>query len=149
MALFPFSSQIDPVGSLMSLQRELERVFESPRGVDLGLSGRGVFPAVNVFSDPDGWVVRVEIPGVAADQLTIESQGRTLTLKGKRELPAPANGGGFHRRERGSGEFSRSVQLPNDADPSRAEASYRNGILTVRVPKAEEAKPRQITVKAA
>jgi len=148
MALFPFSSQFDSVSGLTTLQRELERVFESPRGMDLGLSGRGVFPPANVFSDRDGWVVRVEIPGVAPDQLSVESQGRTLTLKGKREISAPANGA-FHRRERGSGEFSRSVQLPNDADPSRAEASYHNGILTVRVPKAEEAKPRQIMVKAA
>jgi len=146
MTLFRFSQSPDPVSGLLELQRELDRMVESSSG--LGLSGRGVFPPVNIFSDKDGYVVRVEVPGVPPDQLTVETHGRTLTIAGKRDVSAPA-GGGFHRRERGSGEFSRSLQLPDDLDPSCAEASYQLGILTVRIPKTEEAKPRQITVKAA
>ena len=143
MALF-----LDPVSELLALQRELERVFHNPLGFDLGVSGRGVFPAVNVFSDRDGYVVRLEIPGVSPDQLHIETQGRTLTVKGKRERRGP-EGASFHRRERNAGEFSRSLQLADTLDLARAEATYKHGILTVRVPKKEEAKPRQITVKAA
>ena len=148
MALFRFPSEFDPVAGLLNLQRELERVFESPLGFDLGPSGRGVYPPVNVFSDRDGYVVRVEVPGVAPDQINIETQGRTLTISGKRDTKAPS-GGSFHRHERGAGEFSRSVQLPADLDLERAEASYEHGLLTVRVPKKEAAKPRQISVKAA
>ena len=148
MALFRFTPTLDPMNALMNLQRELDRVFDNPRGLDLGLSGRGVFPAVNVFSDQDGYVVRMETPGVAADQINIESHDRTLTISGKRESGAP-QGGSFHRRERNSGQFSRSLQLPADLELSRAEASYKNGMLTIRIPKKEEAKPRQITVKAA
>jgi HSP20 family protein len=148
MTLFRFSQSTDPVGALLDLQREIERVFERPPGADFGLSGRGVFPPVNIFSDKDGYFVRVEIPGVAPDQLNIETHGQTLTISGKRDVTAPS-GGGFHRRERGSGEFSRSLQLPHDLDAARAEASYQLGILTVRIPKREEAKPRQIAVKAA
>jgi HSP20 family protein len=90
----------------------------------------------------------METPGVSADQINIESHGRTLTVSGKRESGA-SQGGSFHRRERNGGQFSRSLQLPADLELSRAEASYRNGMLTIRIPKKAEAKPRQIAVKAA
>jgi len=148
MALFRFTPSRDPFNALMNLQRELDRVFDKPRGVDFGLSGRGVYPSVNVFSDQDGYVVKMEVPGMEPEKLTIDAQGRTLTISGKREGTAP-QGGSFHRRERRSGEFSRSLQLPADLDFSRAEAAYKQGMVTVRIPKSEEAKPRQITIKAA
>jgi HSP20 family protein len=133
---------------LIALQQELDRFFENPRGLDLGVSGRGVFPPVNIFSDKDGYVIRVEIPGVAPDQLRIDAEGRTLTISGKRE-DSKSGDASFHRRERDMGEFSRSLQFPDNLDLNCAEAAYKHGVLTVRVPKKEEAKPRQITVKAA
>lgn len=148
MAFFRFLPELDPVTGLMTLQRELERAFRSPFGDVSGPSGRGVFPPVNVFSDPDGYVVKLEVPGVSADRLEIEGQGRTLTISGKREVAAP-QGGSFHRRERGAGQFSRSLQLPEDLDVSRADATHKQGVLTIRIPKSEQAKPRQINVKAA
>ena len=148
MARFRVSSGFDPVGGLLALQQELERVFDKPFGIDLGPSGRGVFPPVNVFADKDGYVVKLEVPGIAPADVAIEVEGRTLTVSGKREVPPPTEGS-FHRRERGTGQFSRSFQLPADLDLARADASYKHGILTVRVPKKEEAKPRQITIKAA
>jgi HSP20 family protein len=146
MTLFRFSS--DPVDSLLSLQRELARVFESPFGYELGPSGRGVYPAMNVFTDKSATVLRMEVPGVSPENVQIETHGRTLTVSGKREVKAPEDGS-FHRRERSAGEFSRSVQLPADVDVPRAEASCKHGILTIRIPKKEEAKPRQIAVQAA
>jgi HSP20 family protein len=148
MALFRFSPELDPVSAMLTLQRELERAFDNPMGFDLGPSGRGVFPPVNVFSDQTGFVIRMEVPGVAPDQVQIEAQGRTLTVSGKRDAKPP-EGGSFHRRERGVGEFSRSIQLPNDLDLARAEATYAHGLLTLRVPKKAEAQPRQISIKAA
>jgi HSP20 family protein len=148
MALFRFSPTLDPVNALFNLQRELDHVSNNPQTTDFGLSGRGVYPPINVFSDRDGYLVKMEVPGLNAEQLHIEAQGRTLTLSGKREVVAP-QGGSFHRRERRGGEFSRSLQLPADLDLARAEASYTQGLLTVRIPKKEEAKPRQIAVKAA
>jgi HSP20 family protein len=147
MTLFRFSDPLDPVSGLLSLQRELERALEASPGWDVGLSGRGVFPAMNIFNAPEGCVVRLEVPGVAPSDINVEAHGRTLTVHGKREGRVP-DGASFHRRERGSGEFSRSIRLPEDADPARAEASYQHGILTLRVPKKEEAKPKQISVKA-
>jgi HSP20 family protein len=148
MALFRVSPGFDPVGGLLTLQRELERVFDKPFGFDLGPSGRGVFPPVNVFSDKDGYVVKLEIPGVPPENVNIEAEGRTLRISGKRDIVPPAEGS-FHRRERGAGQFARSFQLPADVDTGRAEASYKHGILSVRVPKKEEAKSRQISIKAA
>jgi HSP20 family protein len=148
MALFQFSRPLDSVSGLLDLQRELDRFFHNPQGLDLGVSSRGVFPAVNIFSDKDGYVVRLEVPGVAPDQISIESHGRTLRVSGKRDLKTP-EGGSFHRRERDAGEFSRSLQLPDDLDAARAEASYQHGLLTIQIPKREDAKPRQIEVKAA
>jgi len=149
MALIRFSPRFSPLDALLSLQRELDRTFESPTsGFDLGVSGRGVFPPTNVFSDKDGYIVRMEVPGVAPESLTIESHGRTLTISGKRETSAP-EGASFHRHERNSGEFSRSLQLSSDLDLTKAEATCKHGMLTVRIPKKEEAKPRQIEIKAA
>jgi HSP20 family protein len=148
MAFFRVSSGFDPMGGLLALQRELERVFDKPFGFDPGPSGRGVFPPVNVFADKDGYVVKVEVPGIAPEDVAIEAEGRTLSISGKREVP-PSSDGSFHRRERGTGQFSRSFQMPADVDTARAEASYKHGILSIRVPKKEEAKPRQISVKAA
>ena len=90
----------------------------------------------------------MEVPGIAPDQLKIEGQGRTLTISGTRNAETP-EGGAFHRRERSAGQFSRSLQLPEDLDVTRTEASCKHGMLTIRIPKREDAKPRQITVKAA
>ena len=148
MALYRFAPGLDPVSGLLALQRELDRVFDKPHGIDLGPSGRGVFPPVNVFADRDGYVVKLEVPGIGPENVNIEAEGRTLTVSGKRE-DTPPKEGSFHRRERGFGQFSRSLQLPADLDVTRAEASYKYGILTVRIPKKEDAKPRQISIKAA
>jgi HSP20 family protein len=136
-----------PFDTLLNLQRELARLSATTPAIDMGISGQGGFPLVNVFSSNEGYVVRVEAPGLQLDHVSIESHGRTLTLKGERVLQTP-EGGSFHRRERSSGTFARSVQLPADGDVAQAHASYQHGMLTIRVPKREGAKPRQISVKA-
>jgi HSP20 family protein len=149
MTFFRFSPERDPLNALLRLQREFDRSSANPQGFDMGLSGRGVFPPVNVLQDAGGsYVVRFEVPGVSPADITIESQGRTLTLRGKREASTSPNGS-FHRRERGAGQFSRSFQFPADLDLGQAQASHKQGMLTIRIPKREDAKPRQITVQAA
>jgi HSP20 family protein len=148
MALIRFSPHFNPIDALLNLQQELDRTSESPtQGFDLGLSGRGVFPPTNVFADKDGYIVRMEVPGVVPEAINIESQGRTLTISGKRETLAP-EGASFHRHERRGGEFSRSLQLAEELDLTKAEATCKHGMLAVRIPKKEEAKPRQIEIKA-
>lgn len=130
---------------LLRLQSDLDRALERPFGWFASSTfGRGAFPPVNIFKSEPGYVVRVEAPGLDAGDLSIETKGDTLKLSGKRSTDDHA--GTLHRRERWNGEFSRAVQLPRDADLERAEASYREGVLSVVVPYREEAKPRRITV---
>jgi HSP20 family protein len=136
------------MGALLRLQEELGRTFFRPLGWDLGPSGRGVHPPVNVFQDEaGGYVIHVEVPGYKSAELSLESRGQTLKISGKREEKEPASGS-YHRRERRSREFSRSLQLPRELDPSQAQASASNGILTIRVPAREESRPRRIDVRA-
>jgi HSP20 family protein len=146
MRLFNYSG-FDPVSALLRLQRDLEDAFEKPLGFN-GLSGRGLFPPVNVFADKEGYVLRFELPGIEPDNVAVETRGRTLTVSGKREPNAP-EGASLHRSERGRGSFSRSIELSDELDLGRATATHKNGLLTIRVPKREEAKPRQINVQAA
>jgi HSP20 family protein len=137
----------DPWNALLRLQEQIERAFDAPHGFGLGLSGRGAFPPVNVFRGKDGYVARFEVPGLAPQDLSIETHGRNLTVSGKRSPVEPSEGS-IHRRECWRGEFSRSLQFPEDADMAAVAAECRNGVLTVRIPHREEARPRRITVSA-
>ena len=146
MALVSFRP-FDPLSGLLGLQRDLERLLQDPSmGLDLGPSARGVFPKVNIFRDREGGLVVIaEVPGVDAGSLDVSVEPQRLTIRGERAAEE-RNDASYHRRERGWGEFARSIQLPLDLEPTAATATAREGLLTVRVPKREEAKPRQITV---
>jgi HSP20 family protein len=148
MAPLRFSPDLDPVSNLLTLQTELDRFLRNPV-ISLGVSGPGDFPPVNIFDDDEGVVVMAEIPGTGPESLNVSGQSHTLTIKGERKRETVGESAGYHRRERPFGEFSRSVQLPDDLDLDKAAASYEAGMLTVKVPKAESAKPRQIAVKPA
>jgi HSP20 family protein len=148
MALLRFSPELDPVSNLLALQTELERFLRNP-AIRLGVSEPGDFPPVNIFDDGDGVIVIAEIPGMDPESLNVSGQSHTLTMKGERKRETVGEAAGYHRRERLFGEFSRSVQLPDELDLDKAAASCEAGMLTVRVPKAESAKPRQITVTPA
>jgi HSP20 family protein len=147
MALIRFDT-FDPFSNLLALQQELERFTRNP-AFSLGPSGYGAYPPINVFEDQEGTVIIAEAPGLDPAKLEISGQGRTLTLRGERKREEGVNPSGYHRRERRFGEFSRSIQLSSDLDIGKATAQYEAGVLMVRVPKAEAAKPRQITVNAA
>jgi HSP20 family protein len=147
MALLRFDPRVsDPVSSLLALQSELDRFLRNP-GFNLGLSGYGAFPAVNIFDDGQGIVVVAEVPGLDSQSIKVTSQGQTLTLTGERPRDDGNEVRGYHRRERPFGQFSRSIQLPEGVDPDKAGATYEAGILTIRVPRAEHAKPRQIEIQ--
>jgi HSP20 family protein len=147
MALIRFE-QIDPARHMLTLQEELERFLRNP-SFNLGLSGQGAYPPVNIFDDHEGVVIIAELPGFDPASIKVAGQGNTLTLGGVRAREDEAQGRGYHRRERRFGEFSRSLQLAPGLDIAKAEARYEAGVLTLRIPKAEETKPRQITVQAA
>ncbi len=148
MALLRYSPELDPVTNLLALQSDLERRLRNP-GYGLGMSGSGGFPPVNIFDTGDGVAVIAEIPGIDPKEISVSGQGHTLTITGQRRRESSTEARGYHRRERAFGEFSRSVQLPEQLDLDKAAASYEAGMLTVKVPKAEAAKPRQIAVTPA
>ena len=147
MITFPYPTRSSPVSALARLQEELGRAFGDPLELDLGLSGRGAFPPLSVFSNGDGATVRFELPGLAPEDLSVEVAGNTLTVSGKREPLVPAEGN-FQRRERWVGEFRRSLTLPQDLDLAKVTATHEHGVLTVHVPKRAEARSRQIAVKS-
>jgi HSP20 family protein len=147
MAVMRFD-QIDPARHMLTLQEELERFLRNP-SFNLGLSGHGAYPPVNIFDDHEGVVIIAELPGLEPVSIKVAGQGNTLTIGGVRAREDEVQGRGYHRRERRFGEFSRSLQLAPGLDIAKAEARYEAGVLTLRIPKAEETKPRQITVQAA
>jgi HSP20 family protein len=134
-----------------SIWQEMERMRRQLDRMNDGLATRNVpsFPALNVWTNADGLLVTAELPGVDAGDLDIAIVDKTLTLSGKREAAEIPEGARYHRRERGCGQFSRSIQLPYRIESDQVEATFKNGVLTVNLPRAEEEKPRRITVQAA
>jgi HSP20 family protein len=138
---------VNPFARLLQLQDALETTLREPAGgFSSGLLGRGAFPPVNILRDDDGCVVRLEVPGLDSESICIQSQGQTLTVTGKRSNEGAP--GTLHRNERWSGEFERSIELPRDLVPAKATAAYRHGVLSIRVPVREDAKPQRIAIEA-
>jgi len=133
----------DPWRQIRRLQDEMNRVFsglDRPRAT--------AFPPVNLWSSPEGVAVTAELPGMDPADLEISATDDQLTVKG--EMPAPAQDEGvtWHRRERRSGRFSRTIQLPFRIDADSVDASFRDGVLRISLQRPEEEKPRKIEVKA-
>jgi len=93
------------------------------------------------------FIVRAELPELNAEELTIAVNGNNLTISGERKIPSERDNVRYHRREREAGSFNRIIVLPGDVEIDNVDAGLVDGVLTVTVPKAEEAKPKQITVK--
>jgi len=129
------------------LQRELDRMIGAAFGDVRGVT-TGVYPPVNVFDGGDAYVVKAELPGVDASQIELEVQEDTLTLRGERVFSEPRSDAAFHRRERMEGQFRRVLHLPGQVAGSDIKADLRDGVLTVRLPKAEEARPRKVAIQA-
>lgn len=116
-------------------------------GTPFSASALGVFPAVNVWEDTDRVFAEAELPGLALSDLEIFVVGNELTIKGRRGAQDDRKVS-YHRRERGTGEFARVLTLPTAVNPEKVEAAFKDGVLTITLPKAEEAKPRKIQIKA-
>jgi HSP20 family protein len=109
---------------------------------------RGVYPPVNLHETAEGYILTAEIPGVAPESVDVSIEGSTVTLSGERKIDVAAGDGtAVHRRERQSGTFRRAFELPSKIDLDAAKATHKNGVLTLRLPKAAEAKPRQIAIE--
>lgn len=130
------------------LRREMMHLADALSSDTFGEAGTGVFPPMNVTQDKDNFYVRAEVPGVNASELSISALKNRVSISGKREIPGEQERASYHRKERPEGSFNRTVTLPSDVEASRVEARCASGILTITLPKAEDAKPRQISVKS-
>ena len=144
----------DPFREFAQLQDRLSRAFNDPygrTGSDEGLMTSGSWvPAVDIYQDGDHeLVLKAELPDMTREDIDITVEKGTLTIKGEKKFASDVKEEQFHRIERRYGAFSRSFALPETVDAAKVRAEYKNGVLTVRLPLREEAKPRQIKVDVA
>jgi HSP20 family protein len=107
------------------------------------------YPAMNLYTGDEGVILTAELPGLEPDELEITVLGETLTLSGSRNMEDVEEDVKYHRRERGQGHFTRTVELPFHVNSEGVEAKFKNGVLHVVLPRAEEDKPRKISVNPA
>ena len=140
------------------LHRQYDRIFDQvgighrgkPNSAASFLPGRGarVYPLVNVSEDDSALFVEALAPGIDAQSLDVSIKGNQLTISGSKPAPAgEVKPECYHRSERAAGRFVRTVELQTEVDAEKIEAEYADGLLKIRLPKSEKAKPRQITVK--
>ena len=135
-----------------SVWNEMDRLWrEMNQLYNTNYSGRfrpaPSFPAMNVWTAEAGLVVTAEIPGANIDDLDISVVNDTLTLSGQREPEEVGEDVRYHRRERGYGKFTRTIQLPYPVDADKVEATFKNGVLHVSLPRTEKDQPKKIAVK--
>ena len=143
---FPETSNYQPTDRLSVLRDEVNRLFDfSWPSRDSGLFS-GWSPTLDVFDDKDNLVVQVELPGMKKEEIDIAMHEGVLTVSGERKTEGERKEGEMFRSERYFGKFQRSVTLPVAVEARKVKATYKEGILTIDLPKAEEAKPKQIAI---
>ena len=139
----------EPFEGLNMAQSRINDLFEGTcgrRGLPHAASSGVWYPPVDILESKDFYLIRAELPGMKKEDFNLELEDGTLTLSAERKFEEPKDGVEYHRVERVTGKFSRSFHLPQTIKHDGIKATYRDGILEVHVPKAEEAKARQITV---
>ena len=142
----------DPFREFAQLQNRINRVFSDAYGRnDEGLTTSGAWvPPVDIFQNGEHEIVlKAELPDLRREDIDITVDNGTLTIKGEKKLSNDVKEEQYHRIERQYGSFSRSFSLPQTVDSAKVGAEYKNGLLTIRLPLREEAKPRQIKVDVA
>ena len=139
----------DSLNSLRRLNSMLDDAFSAwPfQSQENGALTSSWLPATDVFEDKDAVKIVAEVPGVRPEDVKISLENNLLTIRGEKRQQAEENTERVHRYERTYGSFERAFSLPTTVDPEKIAASYTNGILTVTIPKAERARPREIPVK--
>jgi HSP20 family protein len=135
---------------LFTLRREMDRLFDDAFGTRAAAAPSTWSPAVDVHEDATAWTFEVDLPGVAPEQVEVTAEKGVLTISGeKRAERQEGEDANLRMVERVRGTFKRTFQLPDGAAEDRIEASFKHGVLTVRVPKAEIPAPRRIEVRTA
>src|SRR6185503_9621383 len=138
-------SHFDPLANLPASFRTFEdaiaRMLNEPRGT------RPWSPSVDIHETENELVLKADLPDVKLEDIEVRVENQTLSLKGERKFEKDESKGGYHRIERNYGTFVRSFTVPSSVDAEKVAADYKNGVLTVKLPKKEAAKPRQVKVE--
>src|ERR1700733_7939833 len=131
---------LDPFQGIRLFEDAVTRLLSEPR------TGRPWSPAVDIIETEDAIALKADLPDVKIEDIDIRVENQTLTVRGQRKFERDENVKGYHRIERSYGEFVRSFSVPSTVDTEKVQADYKNGVLTIALPKKEAAKPRQVKV---
>jgi HSP20 family protein len=137
----------DPFQEMLNLRRTVDRLFDNVSADNVWSQPTNWGLAVDVVENKDEFVVKASVPGINPDDIDISYVDDTLTIKGEIKSENEIKENKYHLRERRFGSFSRSISLPTKIKDDAIEASYQNGVLSLRLPKAEEVKPKRIAIK--
>ena len=141
----------DPFQDLIALQDRMHRLFDQTltrsRGEQEDLAPAAWSPPVDIYETAEGFVLKAELPGLGKDDIDIQVRDNTLTLRGERRLKKDVKQDNYLRVERATGTFQRVFTLPNAFQTDKVRAVFKDGMLEVSVPKAEEAKPKQVKIE--
>ena len=134
-------SHFDPLANLRLFEDAFTRMLTEPQ------TNRPWAPAVDIYETENELVLKADLPDVDLKDIDVRVENQTLTIAGERKFEKKDSGKGYHRIERSYGNFTRSFAVPNTFDTEKIGADFKNGLLTVTLPKKEAAKPRQIKVE--
>jgi HSP20 family protein len=139
----------EPARELQTIQQEMNRLFgtffDAP-GNGESIASRRWIPAMDLVEEGDQFVLRADLPGVAEGDVNVELEDNVLTISGERKSEHEQRRDGYYRLERAAGRFSRSLTLPDGVEPQSIDAKFEGGVLTVRIPKPEQRKPRRVAI---
>jgi len=146
MALVPFSKRNG--GALANLHNEMDDLFNSFfRGLERPLAGYRAWPAIDIAEEENEILVRAEVPGCNAEDIDISVYGNTLTISGQKKLKEEKKEKGYYYSESSFGSFRRELTLPSDVDPEKVDATCKDGVLSITLPKAAKTKAIKVKVK--
>ena len=140
----------EPFRDLLTTQKEFDRLFKeafSPMHGETEVSTRSWAPPVDIYETEDAIVLKAELPGMDPKDVEVRVEDNTLYLKGERNFEKDVKEQNYHRVERSYGTFTRTFSLPNSVDADKVAANYKDGVLTLTMPKKEEAKPKTIKIE--
>ena len=140
--------RFEPMREMVRMSDAMDRLFDNMYGHGWRENDMFDVPAVDMYQTENEVVVKASLPGMKADDIQISVVGDVLTLRGEPRVEDELKEASYHLRERRSSNFSRSLQLPSPVQSDKAKAEFENGVLTLTLPKAEEMRPKTITVKA-
>jgi HSP20 family protein len=152
MALVPYRKNdwfTDLFKEFGHLQREMNRLFDFPVDRPWGestLLGSQWSPAIDVYDSNDNILIKAELPGLKKDEINISVKNNSLVIQGEKKRDSEVKEENFYKTERFYGSFCRTIQLPSDVDVDKIDAKYKDGVLSLTLPKKEESKPKQITI---